>query len=153
MGYIREMRALVGTRPLILVGAGVLVENARGEVLLERRADTGLWGVPGGCMEIGETTEEAARREVREETGLEVGEMTLLGVFSGLDLLHVYPNGDEAAIVSVAYLSRDYRGELRSDPAESLEARFFAPAELAEMDVNAPDRPIIAAYLATLSWD
>ena len=86
---------------------------------------------------------------MREETGLEVGEMTLLGVFSGPDLLHVYPNGDEAAIVSIAYHSRDYRGELRSDPAESLEARFFSPAELAEMDIIAPDRPVLAAYLAT----
>jgi 8-oxo-dGTP pyrophosphatase MutT (NUDIX family) len=98
-------------------------------------------------MEIGETTEEAARREVREETGLEVGEMTLLGVFSGPELLHVYPNGDEAAIVSVAYHSRDYRGELRSEPTESLEARFFPPAELARMNINPPDRPVIEAYL------
>ena len=55
MGYIEELRALVGSRPLILPGASVLVVDARGHILLQRRADSGLWGIPGGMMEPGES--------------------------------------------------------------------------------------------------
>jgi NAD+ diphosphatase len=70
MSYVAEMRALVGQRPLILVGAGVLIEDAQERLLLQRRTDDGLWSIPGGGVEVGETVEAAARREVREETGL-----------------------------------------------------------------------------------
>ena len=51
MGYVRELRALVGHRPLVLAVAGALVVDATGRVLLHRRTDNGLWGTPGGAVE------------------------------------------------------------------------------------------------------
>lgn len=51
-----------------------------------RRTDNGAWTIPGGMTEPGETVEETARREVREETGLTVGTMTLFDAFSGPEL-------------------------------------------------------------------
>lgn len=51
MSYVQELRALVGTRPLMLVGAGILIVNERHELLLQRRSDDGLWGIPGGGLE------------------------------------------------------------------------------------------------------
>ncbi|HEX2184483.1 MAG TPA: NUDIX domain-containing protein [Chloroflexota bacterium] len=73
MGYVAELRALVGHRPLLVVAAGVLVFDAGGRVLLHRHRDTGRWGIPGGALEPGETLEAAARRELREETGVQAG--------------------------------------------------------------------------------
>lgn len=63
MGYIEGLRNLVGNQPLILVGVAVSVINEAGEFLLQKRSD-GVWGVPGGFMELGESAEEAGRREV-----------------------------------------------------------------------------------------
>lgn len=64
------------------MGVAVAVINEKGEFLLQKRSD-GLWGVPGGFMELGESTEEVGRREVFEETGIEVGKLDLVGVFFG----------------------------------------------------------------------
>jgi ADP-ribose pyrophosphatase YjhB (NUDIX family) len=70
MSYIKMLRSLVGQIPLIVVGAGVLIVNTEKGLLLEKRKDNGLWGIIGGIMEIGESIEETAKREVFEETGL-----------------------------------------------------------------------------------
>src|SRR3954453_7449849 len=93
MGYVETMRALVGSRPLLLVAAGVVVQAPDGKVLLQRRTDDSLWGLPGGALEPGESLEDAARRELLEETGLVASELTLLDVYSGADFFLEYPNG------------------------------------------------------------
>lgn len=149
MSYVQELRAIVGHRPLILVGAGVLIVNEQGGLLLQRRTDNGLWGIPGGSLEINETTEEAARREVREETGLTVGEMTLFGVFSGGELFYVYPNGDQTAIVSIIYQTSDVEGEMRIDGDESLELRYFSVSELSTLELSPPNKAILKQFLTS----
>jgi len=79
-----------------------------------KRGDTGDWGLPGGFRELGETLEETARREVLEETGLTLGEMESLRLFSGPECYYRYPNGDEVYSVIAAYLTRDFSGTLGS---------------------------------------
>ena len=64
MGYIMELRKLVGTQPLIMVGSCVLVFNSQGHLLLQRRTDSLDWGTIGGSIEPGESLEEAAEREL-----------------------------------------------------------------------------------------
>ena len=87
LGYIEELRKVVGTRPLILVGgSAIIILNDNQEVLLQYRSDTYDWGVPGGGMELGETTEETARRELFEETGLNAKIMQFIGVLSGKEV-------------------------------------------------------------------
>ena len=54
MSYISEIRKLVGSEPIILVGATIIVLNKKGEILLNKRSDTDTWGIPGGSMELGE---------------------------------------------------------------------------------------------------
>lgn len=95
MGYIAELRKLVGSRPLIMAGAGVLVLDGAGRLLLQKRVDNGLWSFVGGSMEPGETFEQTARRELWEEAGLEAGALRLLEVVSGPEFFYRYPNGDE----------------------------------------------------------
>ena len=126
MGYIEEIRELVGNRPLILVGSVVIIVNKRNEVLLqERRFPSGAWGLPGGLMELSESTEETARREVAEETGLRLGELHLLNVYSGADQFIKAKNGDEFYVVTTAYFTKEFHGEMSADPVESIQLRFF----------------------------
>lgn len=126
MGYVEELRAIVGHRPLILVAGVVMVFDAAGRLLLIQRTDDGVWGLTGGLMEPGETVEDTARREVWEEVGLRLDALDFVGVFSGPDMFHVYPNGDQAHPVAVVYTAPYPGGELRPDPAEAQQARFFA---------------------------
>jgi len=133
MDSIKELRALVGNRPLLLVYASVLVLNDRGEILLQRRSDTGRWGLPGGLMEPGETFEETARRELLEETGLRALEIERVTVLSGPDMYTVYPNGDEVHAVSAVHVVRRTEGELRMLDGESLELRWFPEHEMPPM--------------------
>jgi ADP-ribose pyrophosphatase YjhB (NUDIX family) len=93
-----------------------------GKVLLVRRANQpgyGLWSMPGGYVDRGEVVEEAAVREVREETGLEVEIAVLLGLFSEAG----HP------VMVAAYVAHEVGGWLEPGP-EALEARFFAPDNL-----------------------
>lgn len=83
MGYIHELRQYVGNKSLIMVGTTVLIINQQDKLLLIKRSDNGYWSIPGGVMELRESIEDTARRETKEETELEIGEMFLFGVFPG----------------------------------------------------------------------
>ncbi|MBS4968787.1 MAG: NUDIX domain-containing protein [Lachnospiraceae bacterium] len=95
--YIMDLRKIVGHRPLLQVGASVIVEDEKGRILLQKRSDNHCWGYAGGSVELDETVEDAAKRELFEETGLTAEHLELFGVFSGKDLHYVYPNGDEVS--------------------------------------------------------
>lgn len=125
MGYVSELRRLVGTRPLILPGAEVIILDSKSRILLQRRKDTGDWAIPGGMMEPGETFEDTARREAEEETGLVLGELELLNIYSGSRFYFRYPHGDEVYNVSAAFICRQFTGQLHNDD-ESTELGFYA---------------------------
>lgn len=124
--YIKEIRALIGSRPFILAGSAVLVFNREYEVLLQLRADTGRWGIPGGAMEPGESFEDTARRELYEETGLRLNSLKFLDVIAGEEYYFQYPNGDEIYNAIALYACTDWGGELQMLDGESKELRFFA---------------------------
>lgn len=130
LGYVEDLRKIVGHQPLILVGAVVAVINETGEILLQQRRD-GKWGIPGGLLELAESAEEAGRREVLEETGIEIGKLELIGVFSGEQYFVTLPNGDQFYPVTIAYVSKDIKGgSLKADGDETIEAKFFKLGEL-----------------------
>ncbi|MBT2685256.1 GNAT family N-acetyltransferase [Bacillus sp. ISL-37] len=123
--YIKEIRALIGSRPFILVGSAVLVFNRKYEVLLQLRTDTGRWGIPGGAMEPGESFEDTARRELLEETGLLLKRLKFLDVAAGKEYKFRYPNGDEIHNAIALYACEEWEGELQMLDGESRDLRFF----------------------------
>ncbi|MEW4328534.1 NUDIX hydrolase [Rossellomorea marisflavi] len=127
--YIKEMRSLIGTRPLMVAGATVLCINERKELLLQYRSDADIWGLPGGVMEYGETLEETAARELYEETGLLAGGLQFIRILSGAEECHTYPNGDQIYGVTAVYLTHQVTGTLKAG-GESRELRYFAIDEL-----------------------
>ena len=103
MDYIHELRQQIGSRKIILNAATTIIEKD-GKILLQRRTDNGKWGLIGGLMEINETYQETAIREVREETGLEVRLDSFPGIFHNHN--RVWGSGDQAHVVT-AFLPRN----------------------------------------------
>ena len=99
--YIKWIRGKVGHEKIIIVYAGGCIFNENGEVLLQKRADCNKWGFPGGALELGETPEMATKREVKEETGLDVEVGKLIGVYTDCDV--VCANGDEVQSICIGY--------------------------------------------------
>ncbi len=119
-----ELRKLVGHRPLILPGSVVLIFNEQGQLLLQHRYD-GSWGLPGGLMEMGESLEETAQREVKEEVGLEIKELELINICSGKEFYLKLAHGDELYSVTAIYATSSASGEIRIDGKESIGAAYF----------------------------
>ncbi len=151
MSYVRELRLLVGHRPLIILGAVVLIFDQQGDILLQHRKDNQQWGLIGGSMEVGESVEETAKRETFEETGLELDELEWFDLFSGQELIYEYPNRDIVANVVAVYIARQFKGKLKADHDEANEIRFFKLSELPK-DFSPPDRPIIERYIRGLRY-
>ena len=146
--YIHSIRKHVGHERLILVGASVFVHK-EGKLLLQKRKDNGCWADHGGCVELGETVEETAKRELHEETGLTAHSLELFGVFSGKELFYTYPNGDMVSIVSVAYLCEDFAGDLITQTNETTDLQWFGLDELPE-NISPPVKPALKRCLEVL---
>lgn len=130
--YIMDLRTVVGHRPLLQVGASVIVVDSENRILLQLRSDNHCWGYAGGSVELDEDVEEAAKRELLEETGLIAESLELFGVFSGKDLHYIYPNGDEVSNVDIVYVCKQYHGTLKCQLGEVEELKFFHIDEIPE---------------------
>lgn len=131
MEYYKYLRQYVGTQPLILPGSVVIIGNKKGEVLLQKRPE-GRWGLPGGLMELGESFEQVAFREVKEEIGLEIQNMKLLNVFSGEQFFTKAPNGDEFYSVTAVFYTDEVEGTINLQSSETIGICYFHPDNLPE---------------------
>ena len=139
--YIKDLRKIVGKRPLMQCGATVVAFDASERVLMLRRTDNKRWCFPGGSIELGENVEEAARREALEEAGIHIGVLHLLNVFSGPELYYKYPHGDEVYNIDIVYHTSQYSGDITIND-ESSEYAFFAITDIPD-DVSPPQLPIV----------
>ena len=130
------------------IGAGVAVCRPGaldgGEVLLIRRGDNGRWDIPGGGKHWWESPARAARRELREETGLRVGPLTRLGVWRGPAHRHIYPDGNVVDWTTHVFVAAYVGGEVRAGD-DAAQARWWPLAAL-PADVSGAT----AAYFAAL---
>ena len=143
MNYLMDLRKIVGSRPLIACGAGVAIVNAENRLLMQRRADNDCWGLIGGMMELGESIEETAKREVFEEVGIILNKINFFKVYSGKDFYYKYPNGDEVFnVINVFTIKSPVFTEINIDYKEVKEAKFFDFDKL-PTNISPPDVKII----------
>jgi ADP-ribose pyrophosphatase YjhB (NUDIX family) len=117
------LRQRMGPEPLVLPGATAVIRNPRDEILLVRRLDSGLWMLPGGLQELGETLADAVRREVREETGLEITPDRICGAFGGHRV--IFPNGDHLFPIATWFDCTAFPGEPHPDGQETDRVEYF----------------------------
>ena len=146
--YILDLRKIVGHRPLLQVGASVIVEDKDGRILLQLRRDNKCWGYHGGSVELDEIVEEAAKRELYEETGLIANELELFGIFSGKNTHYIYPNGDEVSNIDIVYLCKDYSGDINPRDGEAEELRWFSVDEIPN-NISKPIKKAIQKWVET----
>lgn len=132
MDYVSYIRSLVGNHKIIMNAAACIVLNEDNQVLLQHRGDDHFWGLPGGIMELGETIEQTARREVFEETGLTIKDPIFLGTFYNPH--KVWPNGDEAHILCHVFIVRKTTGILHIDGEETLDLNYVTYPHLPPID-------------------
>jgi len=142
--YILDLRKLVGHYPLLQCAGSVIIENEQGEILLGKRTDNLKWGYAGGSIELGETVEDCAKRELTEETGLTADELEFFMINSGEETHYIYPNGDEVYNVEVVYICRRYHGTITPQKEELSELRFFSIDDLPP--ISDPIIPVVRAY-------
>lgn len=149
IGYPVFLRKCMGELqhiiPILQDGAAAIIENQKGEILLQRRVDDNNWGLPGGCQEINETFEETIIREVKEETNLNVSEeeLKVIDVVSGPRRRYTYPNGDTVISNTVLYHITKFSGKITWDE-ESKELKYFSLNNLPD---NQHDPDLIESYI------
>ena len=130
---------------LLQDGAAAIIENDKGQILLQSRADRNKWGLPGGCQEVGESFKETIIREIKEETNLDVkmSDLDIIDIVSGSSRKNSYPNGDVVYNNIVLYLIKNYTGTLKWNK-ESKEMKFF---DIDDLPNNQNDADLINIYI------
>lgn len=125
MAYIKEIRDLVGHRPLIMTSASGALLNAQKAVLLQKRVDTGDWGFPGGYMDFGESFAQTVKREFKEDAGIEVVPIKRLAILD--QDFYTYPNGDRVQPVNAFYLVKQSNAKhYQPKVTETVTTKYFS---------------------------
>ena len=130
----------------LVVATSAVVTDDRGHILLQRRADSGNWALPGGGMEMTESLADAVIREVKEETGYDVEVTGLVGTYTDPRHIIAYSDGEARRQFNICYTARITGGELAISD-ESTEIRFVDPAEIDGLPVHPTQQLRLRHYL------
>lgn len=144
-GYVADLRAVVGDRLLLLPAVSVHIRDGDGRLLLVHQIDRQQWGTVGGAVEPGESPADAAVREAREETGLDVEVTGPVAALGGPGFQMTYPNGDECAYISIVFDAQVVGGELAADGVEVSHCAWFTRDELSVADISTVSRSVLIA--------
>lgn len=124
MSYIKDLRDKVGNDWIILNACAVVIGDDKGRILLQKRTDNKMWGLPGGLMELDDSIEACAIREVKEETNLDIQLKSFIGVFNNPFMR--WREKDYARIISFAFEGEVQDGsKLKVNDHESLDLQYF----------------------------
>lgn len=133
--------------PFIQTGSAIIIENENKEILLQERTDKNIWGLPGGCQELGEQLEDTAIREAYEETGIKLNKdnLVLINTLSGETRKNSYPNGDIVYNNTSLYLAKILTSDAKNmkGDSETKRLKFFSLNNLPE---NIMDKDLINTY-------
>ena len=135
---------------LVVPAASAVVTDEYGHLLLAKRTDNNLWTIPGGTMKPGETITESALREVKEETGIDVEVVSLVGIYSNPKHVVEYSDGEVRQQFSVCFACRPIGGELATSD-ETSEVGYFSPDEIEGMEIHPSIRLRIQHFLENRS--
>ncbi|TVL91956.1 NUDIX hydrolase [Streptomyces sp. SAJ15] len=113
----------------LVPAASVVVVDGSGSILLQRRRDNDMWALPGGVMHIGESLPDCAIRETREETGIDVEIVGIVGTYTNPGHVFAYDDGEVRQEFSICFLARPLGGQVAVSE-ESTDVRWFAPGEI-----------------------
>jgi 8-oxo-dGTP pyrophosphatase MutT (NUDIX family) len=132
----------------LVVAASAVVADRRERILLQRRGDNGLWALPGGGTELGESIADTVVRETHEETGIEVEPQYVIGVYSDPRHVFEYSNGEVRQEFSVCVACVAKTEAIRLPVTnEATDADFFAPRNIEKLDMHPRIRLRINDYL------
>ncbi len=135
--YINDLRKQIGNSLLLLPSVAAVITNEKNRILLQQKSDR-QWSLPAGMIEPGETSAQAIVRETEEETGLRVEPVKLLGVFSGEDFRHTYPNGHQVEYSVVLYKCRIVEDTAVIADVETLTTQYFDKATMPPLALPYP---------------
>lgn len=136
---------MVGNNMVMLMSTAVIITNEHNQILLQKRTDNGLWGLPGGLLELDETIEECAIREVKEETNLDIKITKFIGVF--VNPLMTWRKQDKAKVFGFGFVGEVVGGKLHINDEESLELKYFDQKNMPELH-SQDNQELVKAYLA-----
>ena len=139
--YLGRIRKLVGKEKLIVVATRAVIRDPAGRVLFVRRSDNSRWVMPSGALELDETLDAGMRREVKEETGLDVIAATPMAIYTYPDSVTAY--GDPYYQLSVQFLVDQWAGTLLCETDETTQAQFFP--------IDAPPENVAGHYQTVLA--
>ncbi len=130
----------------LVVATSAVVTDDNGHILLQCRADSGNWALPGGGMDMTESLTDSVIREVKEETGFDVQVTGLVGTYTDPRHIIAYTDGEVRRQFNICYTARITGGQLAISD-ESTEIRFVAPDELGNLTMHHTQRLRITHYL------
>jgi 8-oxo-dGTP pyrophosphatase MutT (NUDIX family) len=119
----------------LVPGGAAIITDEHGRVLMQRRRDSGNWALPGGTMDIGETLQQCVIREVKEETGLDIEVVSLLGIYTDPAHVIAYSDGEVRQEFTVTYIGRAVGGTIAVSD-ESTEVRYIDSADFDHIPIH-----------------
>jgi 8-oxo-dGTP pyrophosphatase MutT (NUDIX family) len=130
----------------VVPSASAIVTDEHGRILLVKRRDNTLWALPGGGHDIGESIEQTAVREVKEETGLDVEVSRLVGIYTNPAHVVAFTDGEVRQQFSLCFTTKLRGGELAIDH-ESTDIAWTQPADIEQLEMHPSMRLRIQHYL------